>query len=481
MSKTQSSQERPAAYELPVPESRVLSTMHEDGSRRWLFPRPSPGRFLRARRVLAWGLIAVFTLLPYLRIGGKPAVLLNIPAREFTLFGFTFLPTDTLLLALFLVSVIVGIILATSLLGRVWCGWMCPQTVYMEFVYRPLERLLDGRPGRGHAQGKRATPARAAVKYAAFLIISAFLAHTFLAYFVGVASLARWFRQSPLEHPVPFLVMLAVTGLMMFDFSYFREQTCIVACPYGRFQSVMLDRDSLIVSYDPGRGEPRGRGRRDRPENQSLGDCVDCGLCLDTCPTGIDIRDGLQLECVHCAQCIDACDNVMERIGRPRGLIRYSSQSRVAGHPGRWLRPRVVFYPTILLVLLSALGFVLAGKQTADVTLLRGMGQPFFEIAPGRIANQVRVKITNRSGQDASYTMEVADGGAAELEAAENPLAIAGGKSRTEPVLVTVPESTFVDGRHDLRLRVTDGREFDRTLTYRLLGPRGETNQRADD
>jgi cytochrome c oxidase accessory protein FixG len=317
-----------------------MSTMRDDGSRRWMYPRRSPGRFWHARRVLAYFLIAVFTLVPYIHVGGKPLVLLDIPARQFTILGFTFLPTDTVLLALLMVSGILGIALVTALLGRVWCGWMCPQTVYMEFLYRPIERLFDGPPGIRHTPGKKSSPLRKVLKYVVYLLFSAFLAHTFLAYFVGVKSLAVWVTRSPLEHPAAFLLMVGVTGLMMFDFSYFREQVCLVACPYGRFQSVMLDRDSLIVIYDPKRGEPRAKGRRE--EGDGLGDCVDCGMCTDTCPTGIDIRDGLQMECVNCTQCIDACDSMMERLGKPRGLIRFSSQARIAGESSRFLRPRVI-------------------------------------------------------------------------------------------------------------------------------------------
>ncbi len=457
----------------PAPDSPVLSTMYQDGSRRWMYPRLSRGRFLLARRVLAYVLIGVFTVLPYVSIRGKPAILLNIPAREFTLFGFTFLPTDTVLLALFLLGVVLGIFLITALFGRVWCGWMCPQTVYMEFVYRPLERLFDGPPSARHTPGKKGTPLRKAGKYLLYLIISAYLAHTFLAYFVGVENLARWVRQSPLEHPVPFLVMVFTTAMMLFDFAYFREQTCIVACPYGRFQSVLLDRDSLIVSYDARRGEPRGKGKRRQTADGTLGDCIDCGLCLDTCPTGIDIRDGLQMECVACTQCIDACDTVMERIGRPRGLIRFSSQARIGGDRGRLFRPRVILYPTSLAIVLAALVTVLATKQTADVTLLRGLGRPFTELTAGQIANQIRVKITNRSGSDAEYTLEVPDSAPAQLTLAQNPIPVKAGQVRTEPVLIALPAETFRDGKYDIRLRISDGRSFRRELEYRLLGPQG--------
>ena len=464
------------SHELPVPQNRILSTLREDGSRRWLHPRVSCGRFWRARRALAYALIAVFTVVPYIRIGERPAVLLDIPNREFTVLGFTFLPTDTLLLALLVVSAVLSIVLVTALFGRFWCGWMCPQTVYTEFVFRPLERPFDGPPGRGHALGKKGTPVRKVLKYVTYFGISIYLAHTFLAYFVGVESLAQWVRRPPLEHPIAFLVMLAVTGLMLFDFSYFREQTCIVACPYGRFQSVMLDRDSLIVSYDPSRGEPRGKGRRGGAGAAGMGDCVDCGMCTDTCPTGIDIRDGLQLECVACTQCIDACDNVMERIGKPRGLIRFSSQAHIAGERGRVARPRIVIYPAILLVLACAFGFVLAGKQTADVTLLRGLGVPFTELTPGEITNQIRVKIKNRSGQDAEYTIELANDGQGRLATGENPIPVSIDETRTVPVLITLPRTAFQNGRYDATLRVSDGQQFDEELTYRLLGPHRSGN-----
>jgi cytochrome c oxidase accessory protein FixG len=419
-------------------------------------------------------LILIFTALPYIPINGKPAILLNIPDREFTFFGFTFLPTDTLLLALFMVALIVGIFLVTALFGRVWCGWMCPQTVYMEFVYRPLERFFDGPPGARHAPGKKATALRTALKYGCYLAISAFLAHTFLAYFVGVENLVQWVRQSPLEHPIPFFVMLVVTAAMMFDFSYFREQTCLVACPYGRFQSVMLDRDSLIVSYDPARGEPRAKGARPQKDRSQLGDCIDCNMCVDTCPTGIDIRDGLQMECIACTQCIDACDKVMDRLRMPRGLIRMTSQARIDGEKGRVLRPRVILYPTFMLILLCAFAVVLAGKQSADVTLLRGLGTPYTELEEGQITNRLRLKIKNRSDQDANYSIEIVDDESARLthqSAAEDPLQVPAGESRTGSIMIAVPRSVFVDGRYDVRLRVTDGGEFTEELTYRLLGP----------
>ena len=307
-------------------------------------------------------------------------------------------------------------------------------------------------------------------KYAVYLLISAYLAHTFLAYFVGVEALAQWVRRSPLEHPVPFLVMLAVTGLMMFDFAYFREQACIVACPYGRFQSVMLDRDSLIVSYDPVAANRAANWPTASPV-RSHGDCIDCGVCTDTCPTGIDIREGLQLECIACTQCIDACNGVMERIGKPKGLIRLSSQAAIEGHPGRWLRLRVILYPALMLVLATVFLVVLCNKKSADVTILQGVGLPYSETAPGEITNQVRVIIENRSGRDAVYRIEIAGDAQAHFARAPEAISLAAGQTAKTPLAIVAPATAFQRGICDIQLRVSDDKTFQQDTACRLLGP----------
>ena len=319
-------------------EGRVLSTLESDGSRRWLTPRLAKGRFLARRQVVAYALIAIYAILPFLTINGRPAVQLDLWNARFALFGFEFRPTDLELLAVFGLMTFLSIFLATALFGRVWCGWACPQTVYMEHVFRPLERLFTGTAGRGGKPTKAVAGWRTPLMYLVFLLICWHLANTFLAYFVGVEALNRWiWSEPPWRHPGAFALVLFVTALMMFDFCYWREQLCIIGCPYGRFQSVLLDRSSLVVGYDTVRGEQRGRGKE--REAKGLGDCVDCSMCVHVCPTGIDIRDGLQLECVNCTQCIDACDAVMDKIGRPRGLIRYSSQAAFEGGASKLVRP----------------------------------------------------------------------------------------------------------------------------------------------
>lgn len=412
----------------------------------------------------------VFFLIPHLRMGGKPLILLDLPRRQFTLFGTTFLPTDTLLLMLLLASIIITIFLLTALFGRVWCGWACPQTVYMEFLFRPIERWVEGGRSGSLALDKerRHFAPRRLLKYAIYAVLALFLAHTFLAYFVGTEALSEWMRRSPAEHPTSFLVM-AGTALAVFgDFTYFREQTCLVACPYGRMQSVLLDRQSLIVAYDPTRGEPRMKGKV-RPEG--AGDCIDCAACVTTCPTGIDIRDGLQMECIHCTQCADACDEIMTRVNKPKGLIRYSSRELLEGHKRHLIRPRTVLYPLALAVFLGGFTYALATRDAADVTVLGGQGEPFTVQADGRIANQVRVKIANRTNADHDYRIEVVGAAEGSVVVPQNPLRVTAGESAVTTLFVLLPRSSFHDGEHRVTVRVSDDAGFSTNVAYRLVGP----------
>ncbi len=453
---------------LPAPE-RVLPTLNADGTRRLIHPKLQPGRYWRARLLTGWGLIALFVALPFVNMNGKPVMLLDVPARQFHLFGSTFLATDGVLLMLLLLSIFVLIIWLTALLGRGWCGWACPQTVYMEFLFRPIERLFEGDRAKQIALDKRKGPSlRRIAKNLVFALLSVLVANVFLAYFVGVERLSRWVTQSPLEHPTGFLVMAVTAGLVMLDFAWFREQMCTVACPYARLQSVLLDKRSLVVAYDGARGEPRSKGK---PKPGS-GDCIDCNACVVTCPTGIDIREGLQLECIACTQCVDACDSIMDRIGKPRGLIRYSSQEAMETRKRpRYLRPRVLIYPVVLAGFVTALLVVASRIGGADVTILRGIGAPFVE-QPDGIQNQIRVKIENRTSNKQRYQILILDAPDAKLIAPENPLPVRAGSHESTSVFVIAPRESFHDGQRPVRFQITDESGFQKEVSYKLLGPR---------
>lgn len=458
----------------PRPPGRVLPTLNEDGSRRWIRPKWAKGDWGARRRVLAWALMLVWLALPHVRVNDRPFVLLDFPTRHFTIFGATFLPTDTILLMLLLVSGLIGIFLLTALFGRAWCGWACPQTVWMEFLFRPIERLweggergslrMDSEPDRWHW--------RRWANHATYAVIAVFLGNTFLAYFVGTDKVVQWMQLSPLDHPTPFVIMALFSGGVFFDFAYFREQFCLVACPYGRWQSALLDRQSMIVAYDARRGEPRGKGKA----RDGLGSCVDCGQCVAVCPTGIDIRNGLQMECVHCTQCMDACDAVMDKVGQPTGLVRYATRDGLDGKPRRVLRARTIIYPAAFSLFFGGFLYALGTKATADVTFLGAAGAAPYTVEPsGNVVNPVRVKVVNRGATARRFRVTITDAPEATLVAPTLPLAVEAGKSGLAGLFVVLPPSAFTNGVRTVTFRVDDGEGFTDEVTYRLAGPRRVT------
>jgi len=460
----------------------VLTTLTADGKRRWLYPVESKGRFLSARRVMAWGLMVLFLALPWIPINGQPALLLDFVHREFAIFGLIFYPTDTLLMMVFMIGILLTVILFTALLGRVWCGWACPQTVYLEFLFRPLERWIEGKP---HVQKRRNEGPknwdwiwRKTVKLVLFLLISAVLAHTFVSYFVGWDNLLTWLQGDPREHWGFFLIASLTTGLILYDFGYFREQMCTIACPYARMQSIMLDRDSLIVSYDPNRGEPRARRSKKvmAQEAEGLiaaqGDCIDCFACVRTCPTGIDIRDGLQMECIACTQCIDACDSIMDRIEKPRGLIRYTSENTLEGQPTKILRARTLIYSTLIVLIFSAFTIVLSNRSPYDINIGRVVAEPFTELPDGRIANRLRFRVRNQTPLASSF--DIAPGSPQTMElriVGATPIPLEPGEITRVETWVILPADEF-DGTN---LEATFELTFSDGITiepgYTLLGP----------
>lgn len=464
---------------LESPEE-VLSTLHSDGRRRWLYPVPSHGKFWKARFVVAWVLIAFFVGMPLVKIGGKPAIFLDIMHREFTFFGLTLYATDTLLYMFAMIIGVFSVIVVTAVFGRVWCGWGCPQTVYLEFVFRPIERLIEGKENQRRRRDEAGSSFdktwRKTLKFIIYSILSVGLAHTFVAYFVSWDSLIEWMTGPPAEHWGFFVMMAITSALILFDFGYFREQMCTIACPYARIQSVLQDEDSMIVSYDPNRGEPRGKRSKAQYTQEregvklNLGDCINCFACVRTCPTGIDIRDGLQMECVGCTQCMDACDAIMISIAKPVGLIRYTSENALENKPSKILRPRTMLYAVVFVLLSSAFFWLLFHREPIDLNVTRAATDPYVMVGD-KVMNQLKFRVQNRTGQDGEFRFIIPEPPGVEIKLQGlTSLQIEDGKTERIGAFILVPKEAFQKGSVKTRIQVTDGQEV-AEFPYTLIGP----------
>lgn len=388
-----------------------LFSIRPDGSRAAIHPADVRGKFIRWRRVVFALLIGIYVAAPLIKIKGHPAVHLDVEARRFYLLGATFNAQDFWLVLALVTALLFALVFVTAWLGRVWCGWGCPQTVFLEGVYRPIERFFDGPRERRLKQANQPWTAERMVrlvgKHSAYLAVSLALSQVALSLFLSAKDLTLMIIDGPIAHPGPFAWSMAVTGALYFDFAWFREQLCVLACPYGRLQSAMQDRDSLIVGYDVTRGEPRGRFRKDAPKDApAQGDCTDCNRCVQVCPTGIDIRNGLQMECLACAQCIDACDEVMIKIGKPTGLIRYDSLEGLDKKPKRVIRGRLLAYGGLMAVAATVLVLGLAFRTPFEANLLRQPGVPW--VIDGEVVrNQFTLHLVNKNPSAATFHIKV--------------------------------------------------------------------------
>jgi cytochrome c oxidase accessory protein FixG len=397
---------RPAARAgSAAPSLDSVTTIRADGSRPYLQPSATRGRFTAARRVVAYALLVLYLSLPWIPVNGHPAVLLDIVDRRFHLLGLTFAAQDMWLLFFVLTGVGFSLIFITALLGRIWCGWACPQTVFLEHVYRPIERWIEGDSVARRALADAPMSWRKlrlrALKHGVYILISAVFTHLYLAYFVSVPEVWHMVSSAPGEHWGVFVFMAAYTGLTYFIFAWFREQVCIVICPYGRIQSALTDDHTLVIGYDARRGEPRGRAG-----TAWAGDCVACSRCVQVCPTGIDIRHGLQMECVGCTACIDACDDVMRRVSRPTGLIRYDSQRGFAGESTRWIRPRTIVYFILLLAGATVAGWAVSTIRPANFGVTRMTGAPYI-VDAANVRNQFLVRIVNKRNEPRRFLVRL--------------------------------------------------------------------------
>lgn len=439
-----------------------IATVTTEGKRKWVYPRKPSGKFYNVRTIVSILLLAFLFGAPFIKINGHPFIILNVIERKFILFGIPFGPHDMHLFALSMIAIIVSIFLFTVVYGRLFCGWVCPQTIFMEMVFRKIEYWIEGDANKQRALNAAPMSGgkffKKTFKQIIFFAISFLIANTFLAYIIGVDDLFKYIKGTPTEHLATFFAVLIFSGIFYFVFSYFREQACVLVCPYGRLQGVMLDQNSVVIHYDYKRGEPRGKIKRD--EERKLGDCIDCRMCVDVCPTGIDIRNGTQLECVNCTACIDACDAVMDKIDKPRGLIRFASKTQIETGKQSLLTPRAIGYTIVLILLLTLIGFLLANRSDVELSILRTPGLLFQEQPGDKVSNLYDLKIVNKTFSElpASLSLVNIKG---EIKIIGNDLVVEPQGVTEAKFLVILPKDEIKQLKTNLRIAV---KSKDKTL-----------------
>jgi cytochrome c oxidase accessory protein FixG len=402
-----------------------LSTVNEKGSRNWIYPKKPSGDFYKKRNIVALFLLAFFFSGPFIEINGQPILMINILEREFVIFGVAFWPQDLHLLVFGMLSFIVGVVLFTTIFGRLFCGWACPQTIFMEMVFRRIEYWIEGDSSAqirlNKAPWNREKIIKKTSKHAIFYGMAFIISNWFLLYIIGKDAWFELITDPPSEHVAGLSIMIIFSGVFYGVFAFMREQVCHFVCPYGRMQSVMLDNNSINVMYDYVRGENRARvGDRKKveagkatladlglDEGSSFGDCIDCYQCVKVCPMGIDIRNGTQLECVHCTACIDACDDVMDKIDKPRGLIRYSSETAIKEGNRKIFTPRVFGYSAVLTILMTIFIVFMSMRADLETTIFREPGTLYQELPNNRYSNIYEVQVINKTFDEISFEIEL--------------------------------------------------------------------------
>lgn len=464
-----------------------LATVNEEGKRNWIYPKKPSGRYYRARNIVAVLLLIIFFSGPFITINGQPILLLNILERKFVIFGMAFWPQDLHLLVFGALSLIIFIVLFTAVFGRLWCGWACPQTIFMEMVFRRVEYWIEGdrakqiRLNNGPWNWDKIW--RKTLKHGVFFGMAFLISNLFLAYIIGKDELFTIITDPPSQHLAGLTAITIFSGVFYGVFAFLREQVCHFICPYGRMQSVLLDNNSINVMYDYKRGEPRTKvserddiGRKatlddlNLEPSSSYGDCIDCHQCVRVCPMGIDIRNGTQLECVHCTACIDACDDVMDKIDKPRGLIRYSSENAIREEGKKILTPRVAGYSGILAVLLITFFTLLSMRPDTETSILRQPGTLFQTLPNDRFSNIYEIRVINKTFKTLDY--EVA------LQSPRGQLNLLGDFSEVPPqgsssgrFLIVLPKDQLSGSRTELVFDIYANGEKVETVTSGFIGP----------
>lgn len=459
-----------------------ISTIDEEGKRQWIFPKKPKGKFYNYRKLVSYTLLLFLLIAPFVKIQGNQFLLFNILERRFNIFSLPFWPQD---FYLFVFSMIIGVVfitLFTVAFGRIFCGWICPQTIFMEFVFRRIEYWIEGDRGAQIRLSKQEWNNekifKKGVKHLLFFIISFVIANVFLAYFIGSDQLLNYIFDGPQKHIGTLVSLLIFTTIFYFVFSWFREQVCIIVCPYGRLQSVLLDNQSIVVAYDHVRGEGEtGRKKIRKNENRKAmghGDCIDCFQCVHVCPTGIDIRNGTQLECVNCTACIDACDDIMEKVNLPKGLIKYASEDQIVKGTSFKFTTKIKSYIAVLTILIGMLGVMLILRNDVEANVLRIRGQLYETTTNGWISNVYSYKIINKTSYDITHVkLKLAgEDGLVKLVSVEQTFTIPKQGLAEGTLLIEIPKSKLKKDKTTLKIEVYSNEKHIETTKASFIGPR---------
>lgn len=453
-----------------------IATIDEKGKRVWMFPQQPSGRYYNLRTLFTFFYLAVFFALPFIYVDGHPLFEFNVIERRFIFFGVIFWPQDFFIFVIGMLTFMVFIIVFTVAFGRVFCGWACPQTVFLEMVFRRIEYWIDGDFNEQKKLRKMAwTPEKMrkrALKHSIFFFIAFLIANTFLAYIISYKELFHIISEPLSQHLGGFIAILIFTGVFYGVFAWFREQACLIVCPYGRMQGVLLDKHSVVVAYDYVRGEPRGKFKKN--ETTTRGDCVDCFHCVHVCPTGIDIRNGTQLECVNCTACIDACDHVMEKLDKPKGLIRYASESDIREGKHTRITPRKIGYSIVLTLLTGVLVTLLLTRSDMETTVLRAQGQIFQRQPDHRISNLYNLKLVNKTTHDIPVTLKL-ESHKGEIKLVGDPILLKAESNGEKGFFIILDSLTINQRKSNVLIGVYNGDKKVKTVKASFIAPASVT------
>lgn len=451
-----------------------VSTVTETGKRKWIYALKPEGLFANARNILAIGYLAIFFVMPFIKVNGMPFFMINVPEGRFIIFSKIFWPQDFFIFAIAMITFIVIIVLFTVIFGRLFCGWACPQTFFMEFVFRKIEWWIEGSPAQQRKLDEgpwtQEKILKRGAKHFVFFGISFLIANTFLSYIIGVDELFKYIKEPISEHLMLLFGLLVFTFLFYGVFAYVREIVCTTICPYGRLQGVMFDKDTMQISYDYTRGEPRGKFKKN--EVRTTGDCINCFKCVAVCPTGIDIRNGVQMECVGCTACIDACDEVMDHVHLPKGLIRYASENQISsGQPFKF-NARMKAYSGLLTLLVVMMMVLIFTRKTVDTYISRVKGQLYQEVEGDKVANLFDAKIINKTNKQIPVTLKVEDiQGEVKLIGRNEGIQLKKEAVNEVTFFVEIPKSELKERSSSIKIGVYQGDERIQTIKTKFLGP----------